>query len=207
MADTTPAVDPVTPAAPSNEPSTPAVPPVVTSTETGEVERLRKEKEQAEMRANQLANQLKAKEDADAATEAKKLEEQNQYKELYEQEKAKREGYETDAEAKERQTAVAETKTKVLSEYSEEVKAIAEEAGMDLADTDDAAVDAFKEKLEKISKRVTNGKPGPNNPNPVNNKEELSGDALRLKLQDENSFHDLITDRFPGIKAMTKPKS
>lgn len=186
--------------------------PVTTPTATPEVnsndsvvEQLRKEKQQAEMRANQLANQLKAKEEADAAQRAKELEEQNQFKELYEQERAKREAIETEAEAKERQAEIAKAKKDVLGEYSDEVRTLVEEAGMDLADSDEATVAAFKEKVEKISKMVTStGKvSGNNQPNP-NQKSELSGDELKIALQDDKSFHDTVVSRFPGIASMTK---
>src|SRR3990167_11066171 len=175
-------------------------------TEDNAVEELRKQLAQQEMRANQLANQIKAKEDAEAAKLAKDLEEQNQFKSLYEQEKAKREAIESDVETKEKQAEIKKTKQEVLGEYSDEVKAIAEEAGMDLTDSDDVTVNAFKEKLEKINTRLGTSKISANNPANPSKPLELSGSDLREALRDNNAFHDIVTKRFPGIKAMTKPQ-
>lgn len=185
--------------------TTPTVTPEVKSNDS-EVEKLRKEKEQAEMRANQLANQLKAEQDAKAAKEAKELEEQNQYKELYEQERAKREEIETEAEARERQTEIAKAKKEVLGEYGDEVKALVEEVGIDLTDADEATIASFKEKVEKISKRVaTSQVSGNNQPNPQA-KAELSGDELKSALRDDKAFHDIVTSKYPGIASMTNQR-
>jgi hypothetical protein len=186
---------------------TPPTNPTVTVVDNSEVEKLRKEKEQAEMRANQLANQLKAKEEADAATKAKELEEQNQFKELYEQERAKREAIETEAETKEKQAEIAKAKKDVLSEYSDEVKTLVDELGLDLADADEATVATFKEKVAKLDKGATvTGKVTSNNqPNPQGNS-ELSPDELKTALQGDKSFHDLVTARFPGIASMTNQR-
>lgn len=185
--------------------TTPTVTPEVKSNDS-EVEKLRKEKEQAEMRANQLANQLKAEQDAKAAQEAKELEEQNQYKELYEQEKAKREEFETEAETRERQTEIAKAKKEVLGEYDDEVRTLVEEVGIDLTDADEATVEAFKEKVEKISKRVATSKVGGNNQPTVTGKPELSGDELKTALKDDKAFHDIVTSKYPGIASMTNQR-
>ena len=202
MADT-PIGETVTPEALGNNVTTTATP-VVNAVDGTEVERLRKEKEQAEMRANQLANQLKAREDADAESQRKQLEEQNQYKDLYEQEKLKREAIEIDVQTKEVQKELTDTKQTILAEYSDEVKAIIADTGMDLLNTDEASVTAFKEKLDSLSKRVGTSRITANNPGIPNAAAELSGDSLRAALQDDNAFHDLVTKRFPVIKSMTK---
>lgn len=191
------------PAAPAQAPATP---PTV-KTEDGEVERLRKEKEQAEMRANQLQNQLSAKEKAEADAKAKELEEQEQFKSLYEQEKAKREAIEAERQEQEQKAELDKARQEVLSAYNDEVKALAEEVGLDLTSADDAAIDAFKEKLDKINTRVVStGKVSGNNQPNTNQLPELSKDELREGLQDENKFHDIVVARFPGIAAMTNQK-
>jgi hypothetical protein len=206
MADTPPVGETVV-VGDSKTTVTPSTPPVVTAADTGEAEKLRKELEHARLREAQLANQLKAKEEADAATKAKEMEEQNQFKELYEQERAKREAIETEAEAKERQAEIAKAKKDVLSEYSDEVKTLVDELGLDLADADEATVATFKEKVAKLDKGATvTGKVTSNNqPNPQGNS-ELSPDELKTALQGDKSFHDLVTARFPGIASMTNQR-
>lgn len=167
-----------------------------------EVEKLRKEKEQAEMRANQLQNQLKAKEEAEATLRQKELEEQNKFKELFEQEKAKREAVEAEQEAAEKKKALEEAKTAVLADYSDDVKTLANEAGLSLTDSDEASVSAFKEKLDKISKLVgATQKVGPNNPNRTEHKVKLTPDELKIALQSEKSFQEIVSQR-PGIALM-----
>lgn len=200
MTDTLPSETVVDAKNDANNQSVPTTPIVDDSA----VATLRKEKEQAEMRANQLANQLKAKEDAEAAAKAKQLEEDNQYKELFEQERAKREALETETEEQQRKAAIASAKDKVLGEFSDDTKKLAEELGFDLSGADDADVELFKSKLTKLEERT--GAPGnvtPNNPAPRNKVSELSQDELRENLSDEDKFHDIVTKRFPGIASMT----
>jgi len=185
----------------------PVTAPATVTSNDGEVEKLRKEKEQAEMRANQLANQLKAREEADAEAKAKELEEQNKFKDLYEQEKAKREAVETEAEAKERLAAIAKAKDEVLGEYSDEVKKQVEALGLDLADTDEASVNSFKEKVAILDKGTASTKIGGNN-QPVHKEGtvELSPDELKEVLRTPDGLESLIQKKYPGIAMMTSPK-
>ena len=187
----------------------PVTPPVVKTEDTGETERLRKELEQAKMRENQLANQLKSKEEADAKAEEEKLKENEQYKELFEQEKTKREALETEQETKEREAELTKVTAETLSGFSDDVKSLAEEVGLSLTDTDEASVSKFKEKLEKLSAKVgSETKVTPNNPNQPESKTELDTEKLREVLHDDkdgNAFHDIVMDKFPGIAAMTAP--
>jgi hypothetical protein len=182
-------------------------PPAV-KTEDNEAEKLRKQLQQAEMERNQLRNKLEAGEKAKAEADAKKLEEQNEFKTLYEQEKARREAVETEAEQKERTEAIAKAQSEVLSGYSDEVRTLAEEAGMTLPDTDESSVEAFKAKIEKINGMVvkTTGV-GANNPNRQSDKPTLTPDQLRQAMKDPDAFHNYVVERFPGIASMTKPQS
>lgn len=184
----------------------PAQPPVVKADDTA-VEELRKQLEQAKMRENQLANQLKAEQEAKEAQKAKELEEQNQFKELYEQEKAKREAVETEAETKERLSAIAKAKNEVLGEYSDEVKKQVEALGLDLADTDEASVNSFKEKVAILDKGTASTKIGGNN-QPVTKEGtvELSPDELKEVLRTPDGLESLIQKKYPGIAMMTSPK-
>ena len=79
MSDTTPIVETVKTEAPSNN-ATPTATPQVNAVDTAEVERLRKEKEQADMRIRQLENEAKKRQEADEATRLTQLEEQNEWK-------------------------------------------------------------------------------------------------------------------------------
>lgn len=171
------------------------------------VEQLKKELEQQKMRANQLENEKKAREEAEAKKKAEELEEQNQFKSLYEQEKTKREEIEREREAEEQKKELEKARSDVLKDYSDEVKALADEVGLDLTSADEAAVNSFKEKLDKINTRVANtGRVGPNNQQNQFGGEELSGDELREALQDENKFHEIMVKKFPGIAAMTNQR-
>lgn len=196
---------------PATPTPTPSAPPVVKPQDNSvdeirkQLEEERKAREQAQMRANQLENEKKQREEAEAERRAKELEEQNQYKELYEQERIKREEIERERQAAEEKQAIAATKAEVVKEYSDEIIKEAKELGFDLTSTDETAVAAYKAKLDKLAtitgntQKVTgNNPPAPNNQQPT-----LSPDELRSTLQDEKSFHTYVTKNFPGIASMT----
>lgn len=187
-----------------NEVTPPAVPTV--KAEDNAVEELKKQLQQQEMRANQLANQLKAKDEADAKAKEKELEEQNQYKDLFEQERAKREALETEQQEKERQAALEASKADALSGFSDEVKKAADELGIALLDTDEASVEAYKNKLSVLSPKVSEEtEVTPNNPNPSSPSQvDLSPEQLRETMDSDEAFHNLVVKKFPGIAGMTK---
>lgn len=196
----------VTPEAPSNEakPTSTPAPVVSNASDNAEVERLKKELEQKELRNRQLENEAKARTDKEEADKLKQLEEDNNYKELLEQERAKREALEAEKSEKETKDEVDKAKSEALSGFSEEVKKLAEEVGIELTEADDAAVEKFKGKLEKISERVSSeARVTPNNPNQPENKMDLTTEQLQQGLQDDKSFHDIVTAKYPGIAAMT----
>lgn len=204
MVTATPNGETGTPKAPENVTPTPA--PAQGNASDPAVEQLRKEKEQAEMRANQLANQLKAKEDAEAAAEAERLEKNNEFKTLHEQEKAKREALESQLAAEEQRKELEKAKAEVLASYSDEVKAVAKEFDVDLSSADDDAKAAYKAKLDKIQARVgTSGKVTPNNPGKPTGASELSGVELSKALKNPKTFEEIVSKR-PGIAMMMNPK-
>lgn len=184
MAEDTAKAETVVSETPKNEAPAPETPVVEKATDA-EVERLRKQAEQAEMRANQLQNQLKAKEEAEAEAARKKLEENQEFKTLAEQERARREELEAKIEAEERAKELASQKAEVLKDFPDEVKGLAEDAGIELTDTSDEAVAAFKERLDKVSKRV-NVKVAPNNPGvlPQKSANDFTREELRQILND-----------------------
>lgn len=183
--------------------ATPTVTPEVKSTDTGEADRLRKELEQAKMRENQLANQLKAKEQLEEEAQRKQLEDKEEFKNLYEQEKAKREDIESNLEKENTQKELDKATSELFAGYSDEVKVLAKEAGMALTDVSEEAQADFKARLDKVDSLVVKTTTSPNNPGKTG-KTELSGDDLKRALKDEGSFHTLIMDKYPGIANMTK---
>lgn len=207
MSDTPNPGETETTVTPKND-ATPTAPAPAPKTEDTAVEDLKKQLQQQELRANQLANQLKAKEEAEAKAKEKELEEQNQYKDLFEQEKAKREALETQQETEKRQAELEEAKAETLAGFSDDVKKAAEKLGLTLLDTDESSVEAFKEKLAVLQGESSDQNPvTPNNPNPSPQKVELTPDQIRESLAgDKNGqvFHDLVTKNYPGIAAMTK---
>lgn len=207
MADT-PEGETANPGTPENNNSNPVNPtPPAQDNLQAEVERLRKEAEQARLRANQLENEKKAREEADAEAQAKKLEEQQEYKTLLEQERAKRAELESEAEKREAQAELNKAKADVLKDFDDDVREQAEELGIDLTTADEAAVTSFKEKLEKIQTRLTGtANVTPNNRRTTNAPAMPQGDDLRIALQKEDSFHEIVTKNFPGIASMTKQK-
>jgi TolA-binding protein len=201
---TPPAGETGTPKAPENV--TPTQAPTQGNAGDAAVEQLRREKEQAEMRANQLANQLRTKEEAEATAKAKELEEQNQFRELYEQEKAKNEGFVSEREAEENRKELEKAKSGVLSDYSDDVKSLAEDTGVTLDSTDEAQVAAYKGKLEKIKASLGGiSKVGPNNPGKPSSLPEMSQDELRVSLKDPAKFAEIVGKR-KGIAAMMSPR-
>lgn len=183
MADT-PKGETVTPEALENN-ATPTAAPVANAVDPAEVERLKKEAEQARMRANQLENELAQKKKAEEEAEAAKLEQNQEYKTLLEQERAKREELEREREAEVHAKELAAQKAEVLKDYPDEVKGLAEDAGIELADTTDEAVTAFKERLDRVSKHVNVASVTPNNPNaPTPAAGNLTPQEIHDMLQD-----------------------
>jgi len=177
--------------------------PVVNATDNAEAEQLKKELEQARMRASQLENQVKKNDEEKAEAERKQLEENNEWKTLAEQEKARREELETQAETEKRTKELKEATDTVLSEYSDAVKEIAEEAGLTALDNSEEEVARFKGRLDKISAKLPTSQVSANNPqNPTSTNQKLSSDEMKLALKDEKNFHDLIT-KLPGVASMT----
>lgn len=184
--------------------STPTPTAPVKTEDNSEVERLKAEL-QAQMRANQVANEkLKAKEEAEAEAKRKQLEENEEWKSLAEQEKAKREALEAEREAETRTKELKEATDSVFKDFPAEVIEIAQETGLTLNDVTDEAKETLKAKLEKIqTKVVTNTKVTPNNgqPAPINpNRDEL---LERMKYGDREAREKVISE-IPGVKAMRK---
>jgi hypothetical protein len=113
-----------------------------------------KKAEQAQMEANMLRNKLKAIEDATAAARAKELEDQQEYKTLYEQEKAERERIAQERDSETQKVQIAQEESKITATYPQEVLEIAKELGFSLTDSSEEAVAVYKAKLDKVSEKV-----------------------------------------------------
>lgn len=164
MADTT-TVETATPEVVKNDVTPVATPPSVNSNDNSEVEKLRKELEQSQMRANQLENEKKKREEADADIKRKQLEDQEQWKEVAEQEKAKREALETEKQEAETKQTLSIAEQSIFAEFSPEAIEVAQEAGLTLTEDSDEAKNTLKSKLEKIQAKVITGNTvTPNNP-------------------------------------------
>lgn len=203
MDNGTPNGETATPKAPENGTPTPQTPPAGNGSEgAGEAEKLRKELEQARMRENQLLNEKKERDAKDEAERNRKLEEDNQFKELYEQEKTKRETIESERKAEINRKEIDAARTEVMSDFSDDVKELAEEAGLSLDSAEDDAKAAYKAKLEKIQAKLgTTSKVTPNNPGKPSGQPQLSQAELRAALKDPVEFAKIAANK-PGIALM-----
>lgn len=190
---------------PKND-ATPSVPaPQVNTVDTAEVERLKKEAAQAQMRANQLENELRKREAAEEAARLKQLEENNEWKSVAEQNRAKLEALEAEREAEERSKELAAAKQEVFKQFPAEVIELAEETGLSLSDATEDAKEALKAKLEKIQSKVVTSKPvTPNNPaNPNPPDADRSEKLKRMAYGDKQARQEIIGS-LPGVEAMRK---
>lgn len=148
-----------------NEVTPPSAPaPQVNATDNSELDKLKKELEQTQMRANQLNNQLEAKAKAEEEAKAKKLEEQNEFKSLYEQEKAKREAVENERQEAETKQALSIAEQAIFAEFDPSAIEVAKDAGLSLSEDSDEAKAALKTKLEKIQSKLVSTPVSSNNP-------------------------------------------
>lgn len=176
-------IEPVSNNAPTvTTPVTPTVDPQLT-------EALKKV-EQAEMRARQLENEKAIRDKADEATRQQQLEEQNEFKTLYEREKETREQLERDKETSTKQASIDAAKADVLKDYSPEVKDIADTAGLSLTDDTPEAQAELKTKLDSIAAKLPQSPPkrvlGNNGPATV----VTADDAEKAKLYHRMRFTD-----------------
>lgn len=194
---------------PKNDATTPATPPAPVvedkTPEPSELDKLQKQLDQERMEKNLLRNKLDAEEKAKAAAKDKELEEQNKFKDLYEQTQAKLAEKEAAEEKAQRDAEIKAEADKLFAELPEQVKVLADEAGMSLADTDEETIAAFKAKLEKISGLVTSPKVTPNNPGTTTPpKSDMSPQELHETLNDPAKFEDYIKKNFKGMASMTR---
>jgi hypothetical protein len=208
MADTPPTGDPVKPEALENNVTPPAAAPVANAVDTAEVERLRKEIEQANLRTRQLENEKAAREKAEAEAKAKELETQQQFKTLAEQEKARADAAEATIATNTKNAELKSETDKLFTDYSPEVRKLAETTGLTLTDTDESTVTAFKAKLDEIKGMVGGQKVTPNNPNqstPQGPSLEDADGMIKTPLMNSPDKLDEYFKAMPGIRSMMGP--
>lgn len=128
----------------------------ITTPNTDEViENLRKEKDKAEMRARQLENEKLEREKQDEIARQKQLEENNEFKALYEREQAARLELERKNEETAKQVALDAAKSEILATYPTEVTELAETTGISLSDDSETSKGEYKKKLDAIASKVT----------------------------------------------------
>ena len=156
------------------------------------------------MRANQAQNELdKIKADQEAARQ-KQLEEQNEYKELYEKTNADLQTLRDTQAASERQAELSKVSDGILNEYPKEVVELAQTTGISLADESEAAQSALKAKLDAIKEKVAPGSTAPvvtsSNPNPSAPAESgQTGTLARPKQLGVDNGQVAITDTNPRL--------
>lgn len=174
-----------------------------------DVEEIRRQAQQAEMRANQLANQLAAKEKAEEEARQKQLEEQNQWKELYEQERAAKSALEQEREEAVKRATIETVKSGIFANYSQEVLDVANTAGLTLTDDSDAAkadftkrLDAIAEKFAPAPKKVVGNNIPPSTPSVDGDRSKL---ISQMRFNDNNlaeSARKQLISNLPGVNAM-----
>ena len=164
-----------------------------------------KKAEQAQVEANMLRNKLKAVEDAQAAARAKELEEQQEYKTLYEQEKAEKERIARERADIELRNQIAQEESKITASYSQEVLEIAKELGFSLADASEEAVATYKAKLDKVSEKV-GAKVGvtPNNTRPNVNQTTREEQLKQYRNTGDKSVMDKVIADLSFVKPFTQ---
>jgi len=139
----------------------------VANVDTAEVERLRKESEQRDLRIRQLENEKTARDNADREAEAKRLKENEDYKALFERTNAELEKIRTDKEAQDREAQVTAATNDVLKDYPEAVREVAKTTGLTLSDDSELARASLKDKLDNLQKVVGVSAPTVESSNPT----------------------------------------
>jgi hypothetical protein len=130
--------------------------PLVTPAQTtnSEVEALKKQLAQAEMEKNLLRNQKDALAKEKEELTKQELEQKEQYRELYEKEKAERENLLKERQDSEFKTQIEAAQKETLAKFPANVVDIATTTGLALADTTEDAKKSYEGKLEAIAAKV-----------------------------------------------------
>ena len=178
--------------------------PTTDNASAAEVERLRLEREKQDFRIKQLENEKIARDKADQEAADKKLEEQSEYKTLLEQERERRLALEKDAEEREARAELSKAKAEASKKFPEEVQKQAEDLGINLASTDEAAINAYVEKLTKLDNSFGgNGGVRPNN-GQVRNPKYDQHEVLQAHANGDKDAFNQALNHIPWIEQEMK---
>lgn len=183
----------------------------VSSDPTALQEQLDKERKQRDLdtqRIRQLENEKKAREDADAETERKKLEDDGENAELARREKERADAAEKALADRDLQEALTKGTAEVFAKYPKNIQRVAQTAGLSLtADTEEAKT-ALAEKMDALAKDINGNTKVRGNNMPPENRQEDPDRALALKKlkfgdKSKENMHELLKDN-PGIAGMKR---
>lgn len=147
----------VTPSTLSNENSIVTAP--ITDNSSAVVEDAKRKADQANLRANQLQNELDKIKLAQSESQQKQLLEKEEFKTLYEQTQSRLDEITNAQTAKERQEEITAATNDVFKDYSPDTIELAKLAGLGLSDDSDSAKAVLKEKLDAFQAKVGNNAP------------------------------------------------
>lgn len=168
-----------------------------------------KRAEQAEMRARQLENEKKDREKLDEVARQKQLEDNEEFKTLYEREKEARERLEAERQDEDTRKTIQSAKAEIFAGYSPEVIELAEATGIDLYDESDASQEAFKAKLDIITSKIPTTTKTVHGSNPSPTAPALTDDTKvllnRLRYDDRSisrSARRTLISNLPELREM-----
>lgn len=138
------------PAEPVKNEAPAATTPTVTQAELDEIKR---QKDQAEMRARQLENEKVEREKREEEARRKKMEEDGEYKTLLERTTQELEALKAEREAEAKKSEISSAEFTILNGYTSEVRDAAKELGISLTDDTEESKQAFQARLDVIKGR------------------------------------------------------
>lgn len=163
--------------------------------------------QQAQMRAQQLENAEAARKKADEEARQKQLEENEEYKTLYEREKAQREELIQEREQEAQSEALKKAKQEVLNGFSSEVLEIAEATGLSLYDDSEESKAELKAKLEVISSKVGNTTKKVMGNNTKDETTDGNEDYIKMRFSDVSIAREArknAISKLPALEEMRK---
>lgn len=159
--------------------------------------------EKAKMEAAMLRNQKDKLEKAQADAAKKELEEKEEFRTLYEKEKAEREAIQNERAEAEKKTQLEADAKEVFSKFNSNVVDVAKSAGLSLEDTTEAAKTALTERLQAIADKVKSPGVSGNNPAPAAEGSNLnSAEVLRsISYGNKDAKREFIRQS-PSIQAV-----
>lgn len=174
-------------------------------------EQLEKERKQRELdtqRIRQLENEKKARDDADAKAEREKLEIDGDNAELARRERERADAAEKALADRDLQESLSKGTAEIFNKYPNNIKKVAQTAGLTLREDTEEARKALTDQLDAIAKDINgNQRVRGNNMRPEQQQQDPDKDLAlkKLKFGDKSheNMHELLKDN-PGIKGMKR---